>query len=73
MGSPMVISVYSKFLNWRTSVKIKYNSALISAAELANVINAAGASVGVLARRPELSFGKYGAYEVTKIIEGSIE
>lgn len=73
MGNPMVISVYSKFLNWKTSVKIKYNSALISAAELANVINAAGASVGVLARRPELSFGKYGAYEVTKIIEGSIE
>lgn len=73
MGNPMVISVYSKFINWKTSVKIKYNSALISAAELANIINAAGASVGILARRPELSFGKYGAYEVTKIRENDVE
>lgn len=60
----MVISVYSKFIDWSTKVKIKYNSNLMSVAELANVINAAGVSVGILARRPELSFGKYGGYEV---------
>lgn len=63
-GSPMVIAVYSKFTDWRTKIKIKYNSNIMSATELANIINAAGSSVGILARRPELSFGKYGAYEV---------
>lgn len=63
----MVISVYSKFTNWKTRIKIKYNSNIMSATELANIINAAGASVGILARRPELSFGKYGAYEVLEV------
>lgn len=65
----MVISVYSKFTDWKTTLKIKYNSNIMSAEELANIINAAGASVGILARRPELSFGKYGAYQVLKVTD----
>ena len=63
----MVISVYSKFTNWKTKLKIKYNSNIMSATELANIIDAAGASVGIVARRPELSFGKYGAYQVLEV------
>ena len=39
----------------------------MSASEFANIIDAAGASVGILARRPELSFGKYGAYQVLEV------
>lgn len=72
-GKPMVISVYSKFTNWKTKIKIKYNSNIMSAMELANIINAAGVAVGILARRPELSFGKYGAYEVIDVVDNGIK
>lgn len=69
----MVISVYSKFTDWKTKIKIKYNSNIMSATELANIIDAAGASVGILARRPELSFGKYGAYQVLKVHDSGVK
>lgn len=63
----MVISVYSKFYDWETKLKIKYNENLISAESLVNMINLAGMSVGVLARRTELSFGKYGTFSATQV------
>lgn len=62
----MVISVYSKFNDWETKLKINYNEELISAENLINIICASGLSVGVLARRTELSFGKYGTFKATE-------
>ncbi len=62
---PMVISVYSKFNDWETKLKIHYNENLVSAENLINMIVSTGMSTGVLARRVELSFGKYGTYTVT--------
>lgn len=63
----MVISVYSKFNDWETQLKINYNDEIISAENLINVICASGLSVGVLARRTELSFGKYGTFTASQI------
>ena len=63
----MVISVYSKFYDWETKLRIKYNENLISPESLVNMINLAGMSVGVLARRTELSFGKYGTFSATEV------
>lgn len=63
----MVVSVYSKFNDWSTKLKIRYNEELLSAENLINIICAAGLSVGVLARRTELSFGKYGTYTATEV------
>lgn len=63
----MVISVYSKFNNWSTKLKIRYNEELISAENLVNIICNAGWTVGILARRTELSFGKYGTYTATQV------
>lgn len=67
MGKPMVISVYSKFNDWSTTLKIHYNEELISAENLVNIICASGLSVGVLARRTELSFGKYGTFKAVQV------
>lgn len=63
----MVISVYSKFNDWETQLKISYNEELISAENLINVICASGLSTGVMARRTELSFGKYGTFTASKV------
>lgn len=63
----MVISVYSKFNDWETTLKINYNEELISAENLINIICASGLSVGVLARRTELSFGKYGTFTASQV------
>lgn len=63
----MVISVYSKFNDWETQLKINYNDEIISAENLINVICASGLSVGVLARRTELSFGKYGTFTASQV------
>lgn len=63
----MVISVYPKFNNWETILKINYNEELISAENLINIICASGLSVGVLARRTELSFGKYGTFTASQV------
>lgn len=63
----MVISVYSKFNDWETQLKINYNDEMISAENLINVICASGLSVGVLARRTELSFGKYGTFTASQV------
>lgn len=63
----MVISVYSKFSDWETQLKINYNDEIISAENLINVICASGLSVGVLARRTELSFGKYGTFTASQV------
>lgn len=63
----MVVSVYSKFNNWETTLKINYNEELISAENLINIICASGLSVGVLARRTELSFGKYGTFTASQV------
>lgn len=60
----MVISVYSKFYDWETKLNIDYNEALVSAENLLAMICVSGLAVGVLARRTELSFGKYGTYTV---------
>lgn len=68
----MVISVYSKFYDWQTKLKIHYNEELLSAENLLNIICNAGLSVGVLARRTELSFGKYGTYTATQAVTTSI-
>lgn len=63
----MVISVYSKFNDWETQLKISYNEELISAENLINIICASGLSTGVMARRTELSFGKYGTFTASKV------
>lgn len=67
IGNPMIISVYSKFNNWQTTININYNETLYSADNIINIIQAAGISVGVLARRTEKSFGKYGTFEVIEV------
>lgn len=64
-GKTMVVSVYSKFNGWGTKLKIHYNENIISAENLINMIVSTGMSTGVLARRMELSFGKYGSYTVS--------
>lgn len=67
IGNPMIISVYSKFIDWQTTININYNETLYSADNIINMIQAAGISVGVLARRTEKSFGKYGTFEVIEV------
>lgn len=62
----LVVAVYSKFYDWKTKLSIDYNEDIISAENLINMICQAGLCVGVLARRTELSFGKYGTYTATK-------
>lgn len=68
----MVVSVYSKFYDWKTKLKIHYNEDLISAESLINIICQSGMSVGVLARRTELSFGKYGTFTATGAVTRDI-
>lgn len=67
IGKPMVISVYSKFINWKTELIISYNEVQISPDALVEMITLGGRSIGVLARRTELSFGKYGNFEVKSV------
>lgn len=67
MSKAMVVSVYSKFYDWSTKLKIHYNENLVSEDNLVNMIISSGMSVGVLARRTELSFGKYGTFTVTDV------
>lgn len=62
-----VISVYSKFYDWETKLKIHYNEEFLSPSVLINMICAAGLSTGVLARRTELSFGKYGTFVAKEV------
>lgn len=62
----MVVAVYSKFNDWETKLNLDYNEALISAENLVAMMCVSGLAVGVLARRTELSFGKYGTYTVTE-------
>lgn len=66
VGKPMVISIYSKFTNWKTTLNITYNEFQITPDALVEMITLGGMSIGVLARRPELSFGKYGVFKVIK-------
>ena len=60
----MVIGVYSKFYKWSTTLKINYNDDILSAQTLLDIMTVAGLSVGILARRTELSFGKYGTFRI---------
>lgn len=59
-----VVAVYSKFYDWSTTLKINYNDDNISAQSLIDMIIASGLSVGILGRRIELNFGKYGTFTV---------
>ena len=67
---PMVMSVYSKFTNWKAELLISYNETFLSPDTLMAMIELAGKSVGVLARRLDKPFGKYGAFKVAKVTTG---
>lgn len=65
----MVISLYSKFTNWKTELLITYNETFLSEDNLIAMVELTGRSIGVLSRRLDLPFGKYGAFRVSKIIK----
>lgn len=52
-----------EFVEWRIPVKVKFNSAVISAEQIANLLNIAGFGVGIGEWRPERN-GQYGRFHV---------
>lgn len=52
-----------EFPEWKMPVTIKYNSSVISAEQIANLLNAAGFGVGIGEWRPEKN-GSYGRFHV---------
>jgi hypothetical protein len=52
-----------EFVEWRMPVTIKFNASVISAEQLANLLNAAGFGVGIGEWRPEKN-GSYGRFHV---------
>jgi hypothetical protein len=52
-----------EFVEWRIPVTIKFNASVISAEQLANLLNAAGFGVGIGEWRPEKN-GSYGRFHV---------
>lgn len=52
-----------EFVDWRIPVTIKYNTAAISAEQIANLLNVAGFGVGIGEWRPERN-GSYGRFHV---------
>jgi len=52
-----------EFKQWRIPVAIKFNAAVISAEQIANLLNTAGFGIGIGEWRPEKS-GQYGRFHV---------
>lgn len=52
-----------EFVDWRIPATIKYNTAAISAEQIANLLNVAGFGVGIGEWRPEKT-GSYGCFHV---------
>lgn len=52
-----------EFPEWRMPVAVKFNAAVISAEQIANLLNAAGFGVGIGEWRPEKN-GQYGRFHV---------
>lgn len=52
-----------EFVDWKMPVTIKYNTAAISAEQVANLLNTAGFGVGIGEWRPERN-GSYGRFHV---------
>lgn len=52
-----------EFVEWKMPVTIKFNASVISAEQLANLLNAAGFGVGIGEWRPEKN-GSYGRFHV---------
>ncbi|SNT19441.1 hypothetical protein [Sphingopyxis indica] len=52
-----------EFVDWRIPVTIKFNASVISAEQIANLLNAAGFGVGIGEWRPEKN-GSYGRFHV---------
>lgn len=52
-----------EFVDWRIPVSIKFNSSVISAEQVANLLNTAGFAVGIGEWRPEKN-GSYGRFHV---------
>lgn len=52
-----------EFVDWRIPVTVKFNASVISAEQIANLLNAAGFGVGIGEWRPEKN-GSYGRFHV---------
>lgn len=52
-----------EFVEWRIPVTVKFNASVISAEQIANLLNAAGFGVGIGEWRPEKN-GSYGRFHV---------
>lgn len=52
-----------EFVDWRIPVEIKFNSSVISAEQIANLLNTAGFAIGIGEWRPEKN-GQYGRFHV---------
>lgn len=52
-----------EFADWKMPVLVKFNSSVISAEQLANLLNVAGFSIGIGEWRPERN-GQYGRFHV---------
>lgn len=57
-----------EFVDWRIPVTIKFNASVISAEQIANLLNAAGFGVGIGEWRPEKN-GSYGRFHVASTEE----
>lgn len=62
MGLPD-IRYRPEFLDWKIPVEVKYNSSVISAEQIANLLNTAGFAIGIGEWRPERN-GSYGRFHV---------
>lgn len=62
MGKPD-IRYRPEFVEWKIPVTIKFNASVISAEQIANLLNAAGFGVGIGEWRPEKN-GSYGRFHV---------
>ena len=63
MGKPAVVIFRPRFDKWSIDIKIMYNANIISTAEIANLFENAGFSVGLCEFRPEKG-GSYGMFKL---------